>query len=696
MEKNARLGIDIGGTFTDIALESAGKRFVQKVLTTSAAPEQAVIAGTLNVLEQSGIPADKLSLIIHGTTLATNAVIERKGAKTALLVTQGFRDSVEMAYENRFEQYDINVERPSALVPRYLRLPIRERMGPKGEVWQPLVEKDVEVVLPILDREEVESIAVGFLHSYANQAHELRVAELLSKYRPSLSVSLSSEVCPEVREYERFSTTVANAYVRPLMARYLVALKHGFEKIGILCPLLLMMSSGGVTTLEVGVKYPIRLIDSGPAGGAILAGEIARICGASQAISFDMGGTTAKVCLIDDGEAQTARGFEVARAYRHTKGSGLPIRVPVVEMVEIGAGGGSIARVDSMQRVTVGPDSAGAIPGPACYAQGGKLATVTDADLQLGRIDPRFFAGGKIPLSAADASQALEQTVKGNLDEDATGAAWVVCEIVDENMANAARVHAVERGKSLGGRTMVAFGGAAPLHAARMAEKLGIEEIIIPVGAGVGSAIGFLRAPISYEVVRSYFTTLLDCDLSWVNEMLGQMSEEAESIVTAATGDDPLTHIRTADMRYMGQGHEVSVVVPSGDLLSEDLALLKERFDSVYEAQYGRTIPGVDVEVLTWTVTVSGPSSVVISAKEAALEQTITTNTWRDVWDGKIGAFERCAVVVRENLDNGMGLAGPALIVEDQTSTYVPRGFSAIVNDSGYIIIKSDNWGGKQ
>lgn len=689
MKKNARLGIDIGGTFTDLALEVEDRRFVQKILTTPAAPEQAVIVGLQNVLSEAGLAAGDLSLIIHGTTLATNAIIERKGAKTALLVTEGFRDSVEMAYENRFEQYDINVERPPALVPRHLRWPIRERVGPGGEIWEPLAEQDLDPLLPVIDREEIESVAIGFLHSYANQVHEVRVAELLAKQRPSLSLSLSSEVCPEVREYERLSTTCANAYVRPLMARYLVALQHQCRNIGISCPLLLMMSSGGLTTLEVGIKYPIRLIDSGPAGGAILAGEIAKAFGAEQALSFDMGGTTAKICLIDNGVAQTSRGFEVARAYRHTKGSGLPIRVPVVEMVEIGAGGGSIARVDGMGRVTVGPDSAGAVPGPACYAQDGEAATVTDADLQLGRIDPTYFAGGEMALSGERANQALVRDVGKHLGEDASNAAWMVSEIVDENMSNAARVHAVERGRSLSGRTMIAFGGAAPLHAARMAEKLGIKKIIVPIGAGVGSAIGFLRAPISYEVVRSYFTTLSGCDLGRVNDMLEEMSSEAENIVRPASTAGEFVDIRTADMRYVGQGHEIGVHLPRRSLLNEDLVLLRERFDEAYCKQYGRTIPGVDVEVLSWTVTLSEPPLDVTPVQAPILATEINSEEQREILDGRSGKFQQCAIVRRSNLENNMGLTGPALIVEEQTTTYVPKGFSAAINSLGYIILSS-------
>ncbi len=690
MKKYARLGIDIGGTFTDLALETSDGRFIEKILTTPKAPEKAVVEGICNILHDAKIEASSLDLIIHGTTLATNAIIERKGARTALLVTEGFRDSVEMAYENRFEQYDVNVERPPALVPRHLRWPIRERVGPGGEIWEPLNEQDIENILPLIETEEIESIAIGFLHAYANKSHEARVAELLSEFRPDISLSLSSEVCPEVREYERLSTTCANAYVRPLMARYLAALDQEFRDIGVSCPLLLMMSSGGLTTLEVGVKYPIRLIDSGPAGGAILAGQIASACGAKGAISFDMGGTTAKVCLIDGGRAQTSRGFEVARAYRHTKGSGLPIRIPVVEMVEIGAGGGSLVRIDGMGRVTVGPASAGAVPGPACYARGGEIATVTDADLQLGRIDSTDFAGGDIMLDPDLGRAALLKEVGRSLEEDADHVAWMVSEIVDENMANAARVHAVERGESLDGRTMIAFGGAAPLHAVRMAEKLGIKEIVIPTGAGVGSAIGFLSAPISYEVVQSYFTTLSECDVGRVNEMLKQMSIEARNIVQLASKDGEFLNVCSADMRYVGQGHEISVPIPSHELKRKHLSTLRERFDEVYRRQYGRIIPGVDVEVLSWTVSVTQPLEHIPVLKKISPKEEVEPNKWCRVWDGKNGMFVQCGSVARESLQEYKKLVGPALITEEQTTTYIPYGYSASVNSLGFIIISSD------
>ena len=693
MTSNARLGIDIGGTFTDLVLEVGRQHFSHKLLTTPRAPERAVISGVRRILSEAGIEPDALSLIIHGTTLATNAIIERKGARTALLVTEGFRDSVEMAYENRFEQYDLEIERPKPLVPRYLRWPVSERMGPAGQIWTALDEAGVRGLLPKLKEEKIESVAIGFLHAYANSANECRAAEIISATRPDLSISLSSEVCPEVREYERLSTTCANAYVQPLMSRYLLELEAELINIGIACPLLLMMSSGGLTTLATGIKFPIRLIDSGPAGGAILACDIAAVCGAHNALSFDMGGTTAKICLIDNGVAQTSRNFEVARAYRHSRGSGLPIRIPAVEMVEIGAGGGSIATVDSMHRINVGPESAGAEPGPACYGLGGKTATVTDADVWLGRVDPKYFAGGAVQLLPNKSCEVLASNIGELLDVDDIAAACMVVEVVNENMANAARVHTVERGKDMTGRVIIAFGGAAPLHGARMAEKLGLSRIVVPTGAGVGSAIGFLRAPISYEVVRSRFTRLNDFDLAGVNDMLADMHAEAEGVVRLGVPKGKLSQSRTADMRYVGQGHEISVLVPIRTLTPTDINLLQESFDESYSRQYGRTIPGVDVEILSWTVTVSHSTELPALAPEPKQSKTPPPSAWRRVFDGSSGGAVDFAVHLRAALKAGMKIKGPALIVEDATTTLVPSNFEADINSVGYIILNRHDTG---
>ncbi len=683
----ARLAVDIGGTFTDLVLEANGRRATVKVLTTQANPERGVLDGVAKVMAEAGIATSDVGLIIHGTTLATNAIIERKGAKTALIVTEGLRDSVEMAHENRFEQYDINIDRPDPLVPRYLRWPVAERLNAAGEALKPLDEASVAALVPAIAEHGVESLAVGLIHSYANPAHERRVAEILQAAAPDLSVTLSSEVCPEIREYERQSTTCANAYVRPLMARYLTRLERELRARGFACPFLLMTSGGGLTGFETAVKFPVRLVESGPAGGAILASRVATECGFDRVLSFDMGGTTAKICLIDGATPLTSRSFEVARAYRFLKGSGLPLRIPAIEMVEIGAGGGSIASVDALKRINVGPESAGADPGPACYNRGGEAPTVTDADVVLGRIDIESFAGGAVAIHPERATRAIGR-VLGALDLAGPLAAFAVSEVVDENMANAARVHAIEWGKEIASRALIAFGGAAPLHAARLAEKLGLDRVIVPTGAGVGSAIGFLRAPIAYEVVRSRYQRLSGFDAGAVNAALEEMREEAYAIVRPAAPGAELNELRTAYMRYIGQGHEITVDLPARPLEPDDAAALQAGFDAAYSALYGRIIPGLDVEVLSWTLTVKSVVPEPEPAPETAARPAPAPRGQREVFDSATEKTVEAPVYVRSDLEPGNTVAGPALIVEDQTTTVVSSAFEAGVNSLGYLILQ--------
>ena len=613
----ARLAIDIGGTFTDVALEAGGAPVTTKVLTTPEAPERGVLAGVCQVLEIARVPASAVRLVIHGTTLATNAIIERRGARTALIVTSGHRDALEMARENRFEQYDISIDRPVPLVPRRLRLPVNERVDRSGRALVPLDEESVRAFVPVLDAHGVESVAVGLIHGYANPAHERRIGAILAEERPGLPVTLASDVCPEVREYERLSTACANAYVQPLMSRYLTGLAKSLRAAGLDCPFLLMTSGGGLTTLETAVAAPVRLVESGPAGGAILASHLARRLELGDVLSFDMGGTTAKLCVIDGGRPLQSRAFEVARSYRFRKGSGLPVRIPVIEMVEIGAGGGSIAAVDDLDRIQVGPASAGSEPGPAAYCRGGADPTVTDADVVLGRIDPAFFAGGAIPLDRERAAAAIRAGPGAKLGLDGNGAALAISEMVDENMSSAARTHAIEWGKGLAGRTLVAFGGSAPIHAARLADKLELNRFLVPADAGVGSAVGFLLAPISYEVVRSRYMRLSGFDAGVVREVVGGMREEATSVVSRGAPGAPTTETVRAYMRYVGQGHEIGVEVPEEVVAGTGSAtVLRRAFDRAYRTVYDRVIPGLDVEVLSWTLVVTAAGTGGASAKD--------------------------------------------------------------------------------
>jgi len=690
MTGKARIAVDIGGTFTDIALERAdGARITAKVLTTASAPEKAVIDGVLAALAQAGLSTDDVGLLIHGTTLATNALIEKRGAVTALITTEGHRDALEMAYEHRFEQYDVMIDRPAPLVPRWLRLPVRERMDARGRAILPLDEASIVALAPILEKEGVESVAVGLLHSYANDAHERRVGELLSASLPAISISLSSEVAPEIREYERQTTTVANAYVRPLMERYLRALESSLRAQGFACPFLLVTSGGGLCTVATAARFPVRLVESGPAGGAVLAASIARTLDLGSVLSFDMGGTTAKMCLIDRGEPASARVFEVDRSYRFKKGSGTPIRIPVIELVEIGAGGGSLARVDKMKRVVVGPESAGSEPGPACYGRGGLRPAVTDADLLLGRIEPSLFAGGAIALDETAAARAVAAAVGEPLSLSHDEAACAITEVVDENMASAARAHSVEQGKEIGRRAMIAFGGAAPLHAARIAEKLGLSTVIVPPGAGVGSSIGFLLAPPAYEIVRSLPMRLDRFDEARIDALFGAMRAEAAEVVRAASGDLPIDESRAAFMRYAGQGHEIAVALGEG-VTSE--ALL-ERFEAAYRAQYGRTIPGMAVEVISWSLRIiavvpDSPGASVASPSMAAkhgLPKQAPPS--RAAYDAGVRRRLDYAVIARAELPPGEIVAGPALLVEAQTTTVVTAGFDAVVDERGNIVM---------
>ena len=668
-----RVAVDIGGTFTDVVLESAGRRATTKVLTTHAEPADGVLDGLRQVLAQAGRGAADVGIVLHGTTLATNALIERRGARTALVTTEGHRDVLEMAFENRFEQYDVNIDRPRPLVPRRWRLTVAERMNAAGEVLTPLAAESVRLLLPALAAGGIDSVAVGFLHGYANPAHERLVGDLLAAELPGVSVSLASEVCPEIREFERFSTACANAYVKPLMSRYLANLQQRLTDFGIVCPFLLMTSGGGLTDVETARRFPIRLVESGPAGGAILAARLAKELALDRVLSFDMGGTTAKLCLIDDGTPQHSRAFEVDRSYRFRKGSGLPVRIPVIEMVEIGAGGGSIASVDRLGRVQVGPESAGSEPGPACYGRGGERATVTDADLLQGRLDVERFAGGAIALDAQAAQTAVRRHVadpwRGAVPVSMQEAAAAVGEIVDENMAAAARAHAAEWGKDIAGRTLIAFGGAAPLHAARLAEKLDLAAVLVPPAAGVGSAVGLLAAPIAYEVVRSRHMRLSGFQGALLATTMAEMRAEAQAVVGAVAAGE-LVELRHAYMRYVGQGYEIAVEVPP----DATACALREAFDAAYLAHYGRLIPGLDVEVLSWTLTLRSQTQWQVAAEPS------------DAAPGRRLAAE--PRVERGSLTPGDRLAGPTLVVEDQTVTVVPAGWAAQVDPHGNVLLR--------
>ena len=702
-----RIGVDVGGTFTDVALERPDGTFASiKVLTTHRRPEEAVLAGISAVIESEGTTLDEITQIIHGTTLATNALIERRGAKTALVTTAGFRDVIETRTESRFEQYDLNIVLPPPLIERKDRYVVPERIGASGDVLLAFDEQAAREVVDRVVAGAYASVAVGFMHSYRNPDHERRFRDLLLEASDGIAVSLSCEISPQMREFERFNTVCANAYVQPLIASYLRRLESELRRMGAACPLLLIHSGGGLMSSEAAAAFPVRLVESGPAGGAIFAAHLARVHRRDRIVSYDMGGTTAKIALIEDCSPRTAKTFETARTARFKKGSGMPISVPTIEMIEIGAGGGSIATVDALGQIRVGPHSAGADPGPAAYDLGGTAATVTDANVQMGRLHPDTFGASGISLSVQRAAEALKSAVSDplGLDADAaavgaagtaqttgpttgtpphpdTDAAAVgVAEVVDENMANATRTHAVESGKDLTGYSVVAFGGAAPLHAGRLIDKLGIDEVLVPPGAGVGSAIGFLLAPFSYEATRSFYATSDDFDTAGVRMVLDELTAEAEAFVRMGTSE-AVTVEREVLMRYRGQGWEIPVTLPHGDFDEIAGQELTTTFVKAYEAFFGRAIEGLAIEAVSWSVRVSSARAAPLAAEPVGAGKPLKAAATRLVHDPASGGKVITAVFDRSTLTVGDTVAGPALITEDQTTTVIASGHEAVVQN---------------
>ncbi|MCY4461275.1 MAG: hydantoinase/oxoprolinase family protein [Albidovulum sp.] len=683
-----RVGVDIGGTFTDVALDHPGGLSTYKVLTDTDRPAAATLKGIRSVAESSGIKLSDIEQVIHGTTLVTNSLIERRGARTAFITTRGFRDVIEMRSENRFEQYDIGLKLPIPLVPRKHRFTARERIGPDGEVLLPLEKAEADRMAARVAGGGFESVAIGFLHSYANESHEIMMERALKKAAPRMSVSRSSAVSPQMRELPRFNTVVANAYVRPRIAEYLEELSQLFRNAGVKAPILIIHSGGGLISLRTAARNPVRLLESGPAGGAIFAAGLARAHGIGGAVSFDMGGTTAKICLVENGAPKTAATFEVARTYRFKRGSGMVISAPVVEMVEIGAGGGSVATVDSIGRMKVGPRSAGSEPGPACYMRGGTEPTVTDANLVLGKLDPNGFSGGAIPLDTKLSIEAIETRLGSTSGLTVQEAAFAVSEMVDENMSNAARAHAIENGRDLSIFTIIAFGGGAPLHACRLAEKLGISRIIVPPGAGVGSAIGFLRAPFSYEAARGQFQRMDDFNPGAVNAALESMESEARSFVEEGAGDTRTFTRLVAHMRYSGQGWEIPVRLGFRKFEDAHRSAIIEAFEKSYSELFGRTIENLPVEITNWSLTVSTDIPPVDRVRRRAKTMRIAAAGKRDIREAAGRRSVSASEFHRRDLAPGHLIDGPAIIVEDETSTIVTSAFAAEIQEDASILIE--------
>ena len=689
-----RAGVDIGGTFTDLLLvdDSTGSFWVGKTLTTPDDPARAVAEGLRALLRQVSGARGRLTQVVHGTTLVTNALIERKGDRTALVTTRGFRDVIEIAREHRFDMYDLFLERPAPLAPRELRFEADERLLADGSVHEPLDHEALIAAARQMEAAGVAAVAVCFLHSYANPTHERRAGELLQSLLPGVRLSLSSEVVGEIREYERATTTLANVYVMRVVERYLDRIEDELRAIatsdggGAEAELFVMLSSGALATVETAKRFPVRMIESGPAAGALAAAHAGRLSGRPNLLSFDMGGTTAKACLIVGGAPAVTPELEVDRVYRFKKGSGLPVRSASVDMIEIGAGGGSVARVDRFGLIKVGPDSAGAQPGPACYGQGGKEPTVTDADLLLGYLDPGFFLGGDMALDRAAAERAVREIIAAPLGLDMMEAAWAIHRVVNEQMAAAARMHTVERGKDVRGFPLFAFGGAGPVHAYRVAQILGVGEVLCPFAAGVGSTIGFLAAPLAFDYVRSHYGVLGRLDWGMVEALYREMEGAGRLVLErAGLSVDEIEVRRTADMRLYGQAHQISVPVAGGGLSESSEPAVREAFESAYRALYGRTTPGVAIEAISWRTVVSGPRPE-LSLRQAATSSGRMKKGVRPVYFPETGLTET-PVYDRYALGPGAALEGPAVIEERESTAVIGPGARVTVDEQSTLVV---------
>lgn len=687
-----RIGVDIGGTFTDLVMLDSrdGRLFNGKVLTTPHAPEEAVLRGVREMLDRHGVAAREVRHVIHGTTLVANALIERRGVPTGLITTRGFRDVLEIGTELRHDTYDLFMQVPEPLVPRRLRLGVPERLMPDGSELEPLDEDAAREAARTLAAAGVKAVAVSFLHSFRNPAHERRMREILAEEAPGLVVCLSSEVVPEIGEYERTSTAVCNAYVLPVFDRYLRRLGDGLRSLGLTGPLYLMLSDGGTVHEETAARHPIRLVQSGPAGGVQATSVYGAAAGAADILCFDMGGTTAKAALIDAGEPQRSTDFEVARVDRFRKGSGLPLKVPVIDMIEIGAGGGSIAHVDRLGLIRVGPESSGSDPGPACYGLGGTLPTVTDADLVLGYLGAESFLGGDMRLDLAAAEAAIARHVAEPLGVSVVEAAWGIHETVNGNMAQAAAIHALEKARRIDAYTMVPIGGAGPVHACHVAIKLGLPRVVVPTGAGVASAFGFLAAPISFAFVQGWVAPLEALDFGRLRDLLGGMEAEGRRMVAQAGVEAAAATVRILGaMRYAGQGYQVEADIPAEAIARNDRTALRAAFEAEYARQYGRTEPSVPVECVSWRVIVAGPRPKLDlnAASVGTAEQGPARKGTRRAWFPTAGGFVEAVVLDRYRLRPGDAVEGPALVEERECTLVLPPGTRATCDAALNLVV---------
>lgn len=687
------VGLDIGGTFTDVYMlePDSGRTARFKSLTTTDDPARGAVEAMMAALDEADASPGQIGVVLHATTLVANALIERRGASTALVTTRGFEDLLNIAREKKYDIYDIFLEKPPPLAPRERCFGVGERIAADGSVIEPVDADSMDGIVADIVASGAEAVAVCLLHSYVNPEHEQRVAAVLRDRLPGIAVTISSELLPEMREYERATSTTANAFVLPMIDGYLARLAEQLHDREIDAPLFIMLSSGGISTSEVVRRFPVRICESGPAAGAVTAASIGHLVGEPKVLSFDMGGTTAKACLIHDYAPQVTTEFEVARMYRFKKGSGLPLHIPVVDLIEIGAGGGSIAHVDQLDLLKIGPDSAGSDPGPVCYGRGGEQPTVTDADLILGYLGAGSFLGGRMTLDPGRARRAIDEKVARPLGLSIGEAALGMHAIVNENMANAARIHTVERGHDPAAYTLVAFGGAGPVHAYGVARRLGIKRIIVPQSAGVGSALGLHLAPRSYHLARTVIGTLQGLDWSAVERAYAEMTREAVDVLKdAGVKRRDISFIRIADMRYAGQRKELAVALPTGSLSTRKAAAIRRAFEDSYERVYRRIHDGHDVETLTWRLVAEGPPIV----NAAELHHAPQNDSRRALTGRRPMQFEGwskardCAVYDRRLLAPGRRVRGPAAIEETESTIIVGPDAQAVVDDYGNIVIE--------
>ena len=685
---NFRIGVDIGGTFTDIVAvrENSGEKFNGKVLTTPMNPSEGVLQGVSEIIKKHNINPENCR-IIHGTTLVANALIERKGVETALLTTEGFKDVLEIGREWRYDLFSLDLEMPNPIVPRHLRFEIKERLDYKGDILVSLDQNELILIAKKLAKLNIRTLAIVFMHSFKNSIHEELAKNIFNKYAPNINLCLSSSVSPEIGEYERTSTTVANAYVQTIFKSYIDALVKGLKKIGIKNDLFLMLSDGGIVHQKTAVEYPIRLVQSGPAGGAQAATLYGRSTNSNDVLCFDMGGTTAKACLIENGKPSRTTVFEVARVYRFAKGSGLPLQVPVIDMIEIGAGGGSIARIDDMGLIQVGPDSSGSFPGPACYNLGGKHPTVTDSDLVLGYLDAENFLGGDMKLEKKLAEQAIKTFIAEPMKISVLEAAWAIHEIVTENMSQAASIHALEKGRKIEKYTMIPIGGAGPVHACSLMSKMNLNKMISPPDAGVASAIGMTASPNSFELVQADMQQLELLNFTKMKKAFLDMEKKGTKLLLqTGTNKKHISINNSTLMRYIGQGYEIEVPLNKEVLSLKNIKNIKLEFEKVYQNLFGR-IEKMPMEIISWRTIASGPLpnfSLNFNLKKKSLSKEKKRKVF---FGGK--KFNNTIVLDRSSLSKNFKSTGPLIIEERESTLVIPPNFKVQMHESGNLIINN-------